>query len=215
MTDPYAEWDGAYVMGALSSGERQEYEQHLATCTDCSRALAELGPLPGLLGRLDPAEAELLLEPAGAAPTSVTRPRVVPVPVWRRAPMRLGAAVAAAVIAVAIAVPVVVHHGRGPDETVTLAPAGTRPLSATVTLTRTAWGTEVETTCLYAGYPGPARGYALYVVDPAGRAMLVSSWRAAPGQTARTTGSTELPIGDIARVELRAQGGAVLLSSRA
>ncbi len=45
--------DAAYVLGALSPGERQVYEKHLATCSFCREAVADLARVPDLLDRLD------------------------------------------------------------------------------------------------------------------------------------------------------------------
>lgn len=213
MTDHYADWDGAYVMGALSRAERQEYEAHLAGCDDCARAVAELGSLPGLLGRLAPEDAEPLLAPAGEPPASIATPRVVPLAWWRRTGVRVGLGVAAAaVVATAVAVPISLR-GSHPTETVSLAQVVASPLTATVSLTATDWGTRIDMTCAYGGYHGPQRAYELYAVDDRGHSELVSSWHAAPGQTARTEGSTDLSVSDIAKLELRAPDGTVLLSA--
>ena len=43
----FAEWDSAYVLGALSPAERREYEEHLESCELCRRCVAELTPIPG------------------------------------------------------------------------------------------------------------------------------------------------------------------------
>ncbi|HEV7624101.1 MAG TPA: zf-HC2 domain-containing protein, partial [Amnibacterium sp.] len=51
--DRYTEWDGAYVLGALSSGERLEFEAHLEQCDDCAGRVGELAGMPGVLARLD------------------------------------------------------------------------------------------------------------------------------------------------------------------
>ena len=217
----YAEWDGAYVMGALSRAERQEYEAHLASCDECAAAVGELGPLPGLLGRVSADEAELLLTPVDDELPAHLTERIfasarVPLPWWRRAGVRAGMAVAAAaVVAAAVVVPLTVRGGDHPDVTVALAAVRPSPLSADVSLTGTSWGTEVDMTCVYAAgrYPGGARSYGLYVVDAAGRASEVSSWHAAPGDTARTTGSTSLAVADIVRVQVRDAAGTVLLSA--
>ena len=55
---------GPLVLGSLSPEERAATEAHVATCPSCQAELAELAPLPGLLHRLSPAEAEW----AGATP---------------------------------------------------------------------------------------------------------------------------------------------------
>jgi len=59
---------GPYVLGALLSAERENYERHLATCSECRNDVAELAVLPGLLGRLDLATVEGLSPTASAFP---------------------------------------------------------------------------------------------------------------------------------------------------
>ena len=54
MSCEYAILDGAYLLGALAPGERQEFERHLPGCAECSRAVGELAGLPGLLARVAP-----------------------------------------------------------------------------------------------------------------------------------------------------------------
>ena len=53
MSCMYADWDGAYVLGALSPADRLEFERHLAECATCAPAVREMAGLPGLLGRVD------------------------------------------------------------------------------------------------------------------------------------------------------------------
>ena len=44
----FAEWDSAYVLGALSPAERREYEEHLETCdaVPAIRGRAHADPRP-------------------------------------------------------------------------------------------------------------------------------------------------------------------------
>jgi hypothetical protein len=62
--DQYAEWDAAYVLGALSPSDRRAYERHLAECAACRAAVAELAGMPGLLSTLTAGHAEALVAEA-------------------------------------------------------------------------------------------------------------------------------------------------------
>lgn len=94
----YADWDAAYVLGALSSTERREYEQHLVDCVSCQRALSEVAAMPGLLSKVDRGYAEkmeledppVLAKPATSCPVQALWPRLQAR--WRRqsAVRRLG-----------------------------------------------------------------------------------------------------------------------------
>ena len=223
MSDPYADWDGAYVLGALSSAERREYEDHIDGCARCAAAVAELGMLPGLLRMLpdedgvaylaaDPPPAVLVRAEEGA-PDRQRRQRR---PARAR---RLLAAAAAVVVVGGVGTGVVLAHrdaappAHGDVQTVALASVVPNPLTASVQLTPTAWGTKVAMTCTYGGGYGGRHRYDLYVVDAAGHRQLVSRWQAAPGDTARTSGATDLPRAAISRVELRAADGTLLLAA--
>ena len=58
--DKFAQWDAAYVLGALSPAERREFEEHLASCPACQAAVSELVAIPGLLAQVSPADAAML-----------------------------------------------------------------------------------------------------------------------------------------------------------
>lgn len=148
--DRYAEWDAAYVLGALGPSDRRAYERHLAECDACRSAVAELAGMPGLLSTLSPAHAEALvaevpgpdLSDAGHGDGPQARPGdVVPLASLARAARRsrvrrrtLGA-VAASALLVAGAVGGSALAGNGvlwsPDG------ADTAPPSASVTDART------------------------------------------------------------------------------
>ena len=207
----YADWDAAYVLGSLSRTERAEYEAHVSTCETCRTAIGELASIPGLLSRLDPAEALALLDDGPlVAPVIALAPR-------RAWPARLlaGAVAAAALIVVAVLVPTVGGPSSSPATTVALHQTVPSPLSAAVSLTRTSWGTAIAMTCTYAAtYGGGDSDYALYVLDRAHHAYLVSSWHAGPGDIARTTGSSQLDRADIVAVQMRNAAGTVLLTGQ-
>lgn len=241
----YADWDGAYVLGALAPLERAAYERHLASCARCQEAVAELTPLPGLLAHVDldvledvdelpPADLEQrLMAAAGVSETgfaAASGGRRAEVRWWRRTSTRVGLALAAAAAVVAaIVLPLTLgdHPASGSVQlSLRNATASALPLSAQVALAPEQWGTQVRMICRYAdehpageptaGTAYAGRAYALYVVDEGGHAERVSTWRSRPGDTARTMGSTDLRLGQITRVELRdVASHTVLLSSSA
>jgi hypothetical protein len=214
----YADWDGAYVLGVLPPSERAEYERHLDECFLCQDAVADLTPLPGLLARVDPDTLDSVdeLPPADLERRLMAAARPA---WWRRTSTRVGLGLAAAAaVAAAVVVPITVgHHAATGQVQLTLHDAVPSPLSASVALAPEQWGTRVEMTCRYAAGTGyGSRAYALYVVDDAGHRQRVSTWRSGPGDVARTTGATDLALGDITRVELTdVATNTVVLSSAA
>jgi len=236
-SEKYAEWDAAYVLGALTPAERHEFEEHLALCPDCDVAVAGFAAMPGLLAVVPTAQALAMLDDPGASVDSGpdarrTTPARVPVEILpalvsrvrRIRRRRLGATVltglaAAAVVAFALVAPPIASQPQ-PTTTASLHQVVPSALTATVAFTTKTWGTRIDTTCVYGGEPvgsgssgGASWRYGLYVVDAAGHAVRVSSWTADPGTTATTTGSIDRALGDLVRVEIRNEAsGTVLLS---
>ena len=226
----YADWDSAYVLGALSPAERREYEEHLESCDACRRSVAELAPMPGLLARLTPDRATALLDEE-AGPAGAPRPELLDAVRRegrrrriRRTRLRIGiAAAAAAVVLVAVLVPLAVLRPAAVGETVAFEAVADVPVSATAVLTPVGWGTRIDLDCRYESSgsrdaPGAAADgwpYVLVVVDRDGTRSEVSSWRAMPGATARLQAGTAVALDDIASLEIRTvAGGDVLLSAR-
>jgi hypothetical protein len=229
-----AEWDAAYVLGALSPSDRRRYEAHLEECPTCRAAIAEVAPTLGLLGRITPERADSMLTagvPDGG-PDPRRRDQLISLgrerPTASRSPRRRrgwlwsGGIVAAAGVAAAvvIAVTLVVSPAFRSIEVVALDPVVDVPWTATVELSDAAWGTRLEMECRYAGDAGgegesaKSWPYALVVIDAEGTATQLSTWRARPGTTARLSAATALEAGDIAAIEIRAlDDGRVLLRS--
>jgi hypothetical protein len=219
----YADWDSAYVLGALSPGERREYEVHLETCETCRRSVAELAPMPGLLARLPADRAEALLdEPVESAPAP--RPELLDAVRregrrrrLRRTRARIALAVAAAmVVLAAVAVPLALMRPATEREALAFEALADVPVSASAVLSPADWGTRIELDCTYDAVPDadvPDRGwpYALVVVDRDGERTEVSSWRAMPGETARLEAGTSLDLGEIAVLEIHAVASGELL----
>ncbi len=232
MTNPdharFAEWDAAYVLGALSPAERRDFEDHLDDCDRCRAAVSELSALPGLLGRIDDARAFALLEdqaddagpPADLVARIQTRERRDRI--RRRIGMAAGLAAAAAVAAtLALVLPPALTPAAQPTLAAVLTPAEPDvPVEASIELTRFPWGTRIDMDCSYhPGTPGPDGGYApvayaMWVVGRDGTETSLSTWTAASDGTVSLTAATAFDIADIAEVEVRdASGEQVLLST--
>ena len=220
----YADWDAAYVLGALSPAERREFEEHLGGCERCRAAVAELAPMPGLLARVATADAEALLiedpAPSGAASADLIRlVRLDTVRRRRTRRMRIAVGIAAAaVVAGAIAVPLSVQSGVHPHQTLTMQAVGKAPVSASVQLSSVAWGTKLDLKCSYAESPYDNErtwSYGLFVTGRDGSTSELSTWKIGAGATAKLQAGTALKIGDISRIEVRAlDSGTVILQSQ-
>ena len=226
----YADWDGAYVLGALSPAERHEYEKHLEQCERCRASVAELTSMPGLLGRLGADRAEALLDDSlldgyGDSPLEGTAqpgpsPQLLDLVRLedhrrRRRRTRVGFALAAAaaIVAVAIFAPLGFSRFMTPappaSQTLALEEVADVPLSASVKLTPVEWGTRLELDCSYADSTdgaGTAWSYGLYVTGDDGTTSELSTWKIAPGSKATISAGTELALDDIHTVEIRPIG---------
>lgn len=236
MSCSFAHDDGAYVLGALSPADRQEFERHLPGCAHCTRAVGELAGLPGLLGWVDtsvverpdvddPVPATLL--PALSREVRHARRRRT----WAAA--GLAAAAVAAVVVVALAVGQV-----GRDETAArtdpganaspadpspsgvaprrMQPVGEVPVRATVTLEQVTWGTRLGLVCTYdtqwVEYELPPEvDYTLHVRTRDGSAERVGSWRSVDGRPMQLTAGTASRARELDSVEVRTADGRVVL----
>lgn len=236
-TDAYSDWDAAYVLGGLAPEDRRDYERHLAGCEACSRAVAELAGLPGLLGAVPAEQALSDAAPKSADPETgaarmptTTLPRLLVAARRERSRSRgllAGALVGVAAIAAAGALAVTGWAGLpggAPAAPPAAAPASTTlvmsptvpsPLRAELTLQALPWGTRIVSRCSYADeYGTRARAYALYLTDRDGATSLLATWLAAPGSTVAPVGTTSLTEADIATVDIRSlTSGEVLLES--
>lgn len=224
----FADWDAAYVLGALSASDRRTFEEHLEGCDACRVALAEIAPTIGLLSRVARDRAEsMLVEPAAegagieGGPDASARARLVDLAERRGRRRRawwLGALTAAAalVVAAVVGVATLIVPSAGPAQIVALEPLVDAPISATVELSGVAWGTSIDMTCTYGesdddeehadGWP-----YALVITAVDGTTSEVSSWRALPGSTARLSAGTSLEPDEIAAVEIQSVGSGKVL----
>ena len=230
--DKFAQWDAAYVLGALSPAERREFEEHLASCPSCQAAVAELAALPGLLAQLSPDDAamlsmadETLVEsaetPALSAaqgdvieqgpPASLLPKMIKKVRTRRRRMVAAIAGIAAAVLLVigslAVAAGLLPLRGGSPER-VAFSQVVPSAMIAVAELIPGQNGTEIKVECQYGevNEPRPGAGhetYSIFVVDRSGNASEIKEWPATPNKLMRPSGTTPLRASEIADLEIR------------
>lgn len=232
MTDAFADWDSAYVLGALAPDDRRRYEEHLAGCASCSAAVGELAGLPGLLRTVERQEAEAIRAlpdaspPAAHAAGSVGRAGVAARGVVGRR-RRARFAIAAAVVVLLIAgAGTGWAFGRAASPAVelaaarTLTPVGDSHLFAQLRVTSVGWGTRIDWDC---DYRAPSTGradadavratsYSLVVHTSAGRTATVATWTSDGGEAKDLVAATSIPADAIERIDIRLTGAATPLS---
>jgi|RhiMetStandDraft_4_1073278.scaffolds.fasta_scaffold00496_5 hypothetical protein len=228
--DKFADWDAAYVLGALSPAERRDFEMHLASCPPCQAAVAELAGLPGLLAQVSPADAAMLSmavdnQVDGVSPDGATESELIePGPPRSLLPKMIKKArsrrrkMVAAVAGIAAAVVLVIAGLATATGLLPIRPASPQRVafSAVVPSGITAvadvipekGGTKVNVECVYAEVNDPRPGgghenYSIVVVDRSGDASEIKEWPATPNKQMRPSGTTPLKVSEIADLEIR------------
>ncbi len=214
--DPFATFDAAYVLGALSPEDRQRFEQHLRGCERCAAAVRELAGLPGLLAQSGPPQVSAVVD-AGPPPPDLLSSVLKRVRRGRRirnavtsvsAAVAVAACVALGVVA-ALPAPAAPAPGLGPQP-LALTALGQFPVRADARLGVHEWGTEVDMSCSYTG--GHSGGdYALVAIGRDGKETQLATWKALPDNTARIVVGTALKTPDMAALEVRGGSGRALL----
>jgi hypothetical protein len=210
--DLYAEWDGAYVLGALDPGELVEYEAHLAECPACRDAVEQLRPTVAVLSRA---------RAAGYTEHPEPMPDTLLPGLLRRATQErnrrrgfvaaLGGLAAACVIALAVVV------WPGSDSTTAPTAHAMRvlrpgvPVTATAALVSKPWGTEIDLQCRYSEPVSENLPYMLRVKDTSGNYHDVGSWSLAANRQIAFTGGTDVPLSDVKAVQITLLDGTPLL----
>lgn len=215
MIDDIADWDAAYVLGALSRDDRRRYETYLADNPDRAAALTELAGLPGILNSLSCDEAVALTERAGEALALDLMPALALAAAKqqrrsRRSALATGIAAAAAV---AIGAGAIGATAFPPSNDVnSLALQAMRPTSkggitASLAVTARNWGTRLDWTCDYVeDWAKAAPAYDIVVTTVDGVESAVGTWSPASDPASGLTASTAIPTTKIRSVDIRVSG---------
>lgn len=210
---------GAYLLGGLEPAEARAFEEHLETCADCRRELAELESLPALLDAVPVPDAVALAagRPAvelsaavppdarsllGAFSGTLPQPILLKMAARRRNSRRrwaaLVGAVAAACLGLGILAGPVLNQPPKPDASYSL--QTDNGMQLTVGLVRKAWGTELQ----LEGRSMPAQGTMyLWVKGRDGTEEMACGWTATSSGHIKVTGATPVQLAGISGVELR------------
>ncbi len=219
-------WDAAYVLGALSSAERREFEAHIADCPLCRSAVGELTGMPAILSQLDRDELAPIDNGSGVEPLLPDEllPSLLAKVSWRRRRSRIvtwtAGAAAAAVLAIGVLVGVAGHYQTSaptpPQASASVQPmaqVGTNRLASTVSFSSQQWGTFISMNCVcLAPLNAHHDTLTMVVVGRDGSHTRLATWVANPGNTATPAGSISTPVDQIASVQVvSADDGEVLL----
>lgn len=209
--DPYAHYDGAYVLGALSDDERADFERHLLTCTACTERVRELTPLPALLAGV-PASA---YDDHDDEPPSTLLPGLLKrVRAERRRRHLLTAGLAGLAAACLVALVIAVWPSSHPagnspaPQPQAMTALIASPVHATALLRDVKWGTQIRLTCRYDEFE-EGIDYQLIVVDKQNVSHEAGSWALA-GTVTNFTGGTSLSRNQISKIEVTWNGQAIL-----
>jgi hypothetical protein len=216
--DDLAEWDAAYVLGALSLEDRRTYESYLAAHPARAAELTEFAGLPGILNALSRDEAVALTDLAGAAP-SEGRDEVASLAHAAAKRQRrsrrtfLTAAVASAaalLIAGGVVGSTVFSRSTPPVETVAMQPMQPTPrggLTAQLAVTEKKWGTELNWACEYTkDWSRNVNSYDIVVTTDDGTQYVVGSWKPAGDEATGLSAAMSVPKSQIRTVDIRVTG---------
>jgi len=216
--DNVAEWDAAYVLGALNQNDRRTYENYLAADPARADELSELAGMPGILSALSRDEAVALTDLGDTTPVEVPPDNIASLAAAaakrqqrsRRAGLATAVAVAAALAIVGGVVGATVFPRPASVQTVAMAPMqpGQREgLTAQLAVTEKKWGTELNWACEYTkDWSRNVASYDLVVTTTDGTQTAVGSWKPAGDEATGLSAATSIPTSDIRTIDIRVSG---------
>jgi hypothetical protein len=217
-SDDLAEWDAAYVLGALNLEERRMYESYLAANPARATELTELAGMPGILNALSREEAVALTDLGAAAPAEggnevVSLAQAAAKRQQRSRRTILTAAVASAaalLIAGGVVGATVFSRSTVAVETVAMQEMQPTPrggLTAKLAVTEKKWGTELNWACQYTkDWSRNVDSYDIVVTTHDGVQTAVGSWKPAGDEASGLSAATSIPASQIRTVDIRVTG---------
>lgn len=212
--DDLAEWDAAYVLGALSLEDRRTYEDYLAANPARAAELTELEEMPPILGALSRDEALALTDlgeaPADSGVAPLAQAAAKRERRSRRTMLAATVAVAAALAILGGVVGATVFPRTPTVQTVALEPMqpGQRQgLTAQLAVSEKKWGTELNWACEYTkDWARDVESYDIVVTTRDGVQTAVGSWRPAGDEATGLSAATSIPTSEIRSIDIRVSG---------
>lgn len=211
--DDRADWDAAYILGALTPEESADYERLLSDDPAHAAAVRDLSDLPALLDVLSPEEAFALLDDRADTPAAPVT-SLADAAERRRQRSRSGRV--ATIVASAAACLLVggfigyaaIPRPSAPGVEMQAMAAGQREgVTAALAVTPEQWGTRLDWECAYTkNWATSVDRYDLVVTTDNGAQSVVASWRPAGEETANMSASTVIPTSDIRTIDIREAG---------
>lgn len=214
--DNLAEWDAAYLLGALSLEERRTYEDYLAANPARATELDDLADMPAILGALSRDEAVALTD-LGEAPDADHSDVASLAHVAAKRQQRSRRTMLAATVALAATFAIIggvvgaTIFPRTPSvQTVAMKPmqpTAREGLTAQLAVTEKKWGTELNWACQYTkDWARDVASYDIVVTTRDGAQTAVGSWRPAGDEATGLSAATSIPTSDIRSIDIRVSG---------
>jgi hypothetical protein len=217
--DDLAEWDAAYVLGALSLEDRRNYESYVATNPSGAAELTELAGMPGILNALSRDEAVALTDLGGATPSAGSPD---PIPSLAQAAAKrqqrtrrtwLAAAVASAaalLIAGGVVGATAFPRSQPPTQVAAMQAMPPTPrggIEAELAVTQKQWGTRLDWECKYTkDWSKNVASYDLVVTTRDGTQTVAGSWKPSGDDARGLAAATVIPTTQIRSVDIRVTG---------
>jgi hypothetical protein len=213
LDDDRADWDGAYLFGALTPEESADYERFLSGDPPRAAALRQYSDIPAILDALSPEEALALLDDGASTQLTPVTPLVDAASKRRERSRRARLATVLASAAALLIIGGVVGYTVIPRPTpaaisLQAMGAGAREgVSASLAVTEEHWGTRFDWKCEYTkNWATGVKSYDLVVTTTSGTQSVVASWSPAGKEASNLAAATVIPTSDIRTVAIRETG---------